>query len=318
MSKLIQPRVEGTIRLKDGRKLGYAEFGPASGHPLFWFHGSPGARRQIAPETRQLAHDKGVRIICVERPGIGDSTPHRYKHIAEFGADIEYLADAMALEKFGVAGLSGGGPYALACAARMPERVVVAAILGGVAPAAGADAAEGGPSAGLRRYGGLVGALHKPLGSVVSGAVYLLTPVAESCVKLFSRFMPPGDQRVFADPLVREMFVDDLVLGSRGNMQAMFLDARLFARDWGFRLAELRVPVFLIYGDEDTIVPVEHGHHMASCIPESNLRVREKAGHLGGLEASKEIIDVLLSSWPKRKKAAASKARSTPAKAKPH
>ena len=55
MSTLIQPRTEGTIRLKDGRKLGYAEFGAAGGLPLLWFHGTPGARRQIAPETRQLA-----------------------------------------------------------------------------------------------------------------------------------------------------------------------------------------------------------------------------------------------------------------------
>ena len=299
MNKLIQPRAEGTIRIKDGRKLGYAEFGPATGHPLLWFHGTPGARRQLAPETRQLANEKGVRIICIERPGVGDSTPHRYRCIAEFAADIEHLADALGLEQFGVAGLSGGGPYALACAARMPERVVVAAILGGVAPATGECAAEGGVSPALRRFGGAAGLLHKPLGGLLRAAVYTLTPVAESCVKLFSRFMPPGDQRVFADPLTREMFVDDLILGSRGNMQALFLDIRLFARDWGFRLSELKVPVFLIYGDEDTIVPLEHGHHLASCIPESNLRVREKAGHLGGLEASREIIDVLLSAWPR-------------------
>ena len=296
---LIQPRAEGTLRLSDGRKLGYAEFGQGTGLPLFWFHGTPGARRQIAPETRQLARKKGVRIICVERPGVGDSTPHRYNQIVDFASDIEQLADGLSIERFGVAGLSGGGPYALACAAHMPERVVVAAILGGVAPSSGDEAAQGGPTTGLRRFGGLAGPLHKPMGKLLSGAVYALTPLAEPCIRVFSRFMPPGDQRVFSDPLVREMFVDDLVLGSRGNMQALFLDIRLFARKWGFRLAELKVPVYLIYGDEDTIVPVEHGHHLASCIPDAVLRVREKTGHLGGLEASSEIIDVLLNAWSK-------------------
>lgn len=298
MSTLIPPRAEGTLRLRDGRSLGYAEFGAIDGLPLFWFHGTPGARRQVAPETRQLALERGVRIVCVERPGVGDSTSHRYRHIADFAADIEQLADALGLARFGVAGLSGGGPYALACASRMPKRVVMAAILGGVAPSAGKEAAEGGPTPALRGFGGVAGLIHRPMGHFLRGAVYALTPVAESCIRLFSRFMPAGDQRVFADPLVREMFVDDLVLGSQGNMQALFLDIRLFARDWGFRLAELRVPVFLIYGDEDTIVPVEHGHHLASHIPGALLRVREKAGHLGGLEASREIIDILLDAWP--------------------
>lgn len=287
------------MRLKDGRKLGYAEFGPAAGLPLLWFHGTPGARRQIAPETRRLALKKGVRIICIERPGVGDSTPHRHACIGDFANDVGELADAMSLDRFGVAGLSGGGPFALACAARMPDRVVVAAILGGVAPAHGPDAAKGAASEGWRRVGGVVGPLHRPLGSLLQGAIYALTPLAEQCIKTFSRFMPPGDQRVFADPLVREMFLDDLILGSRGNMQAIFLDTRLFARDWGFRLADIRVPVYLIYGDADTIVPIEHGHHIASRIPHANLHVRAEAGHLGGLEASAEIIDVLLTAWHK-------------------
>lgn len=299
MKALIPPRVEGSIRLKDGRKLGYAEFGPASGHPLLWFHGTPGARRQIAPETRRLAQQKGVRIICVERPGVGDSSPHRYGCIGDFAHDIEQFADGLVLDKFGVAGLSGGGPFALACAAKLPDRVVVAAILGGVAPAVGPEAAEGAASEGWRRVGGAIGPMHRPLGGALQGAIYALTPLAEQCIKAFSRFMPKGDQKVFADPLVREMFLDDLILGSRGGMQALFLDTRLFGRDWGFRLSGIKVPVYLIYGDEDTIVPIEHGEHLASSIPSSTLRVRAKAGHLGGLEASAEIIDVLLTAWPR-------------------
>lgn len=297
MNTLIPPRLEGTFRLRDGRKLGYAEFGPATGLPLLWFHGTPGARRQIPPDTRRLAQEKGVRIVCVERPGVGDSTPHRHACIGDFADDIRELADGMSLERFGVAGLSGGGPFALACAAKMPDRVVVAAILGGVAPAYGPDAAEGAASEGWRKLGGLAGPLHRPLGGILRGTIYALTPLAEQCIKAFSRFMPAGDQRVFSDPLVREMFLDDLILGSRGNMQAMFLDTRLFARDWGFRLTDIRVPVYLIYGDADTIVPIEHGYHIASKIPSSSLHVRADAGHLGGLEASAEIIDVLLTAW---------------------
>jgi pimeloyl-ACP methyl ester carboxylesterase len=297
MTKLLPPRSEGTIRLRDGRKLGYAEFGTADGVPLIWFHGTPGARRQVAPESRRLALEKGVRIICVERPGVGDSSPHRYQHIAEYAEDIEQFADALALDTFAVGGLSGGGPYTLACAARMPERVFFAAVLGGVAPTMGPDAVAGPESASWLRIGTAIGPLHRPMGGFLRGAIYALTPIAEQCIKAFSRVMPEADQRVFADPLVRQMFLDDLILGGRINMQALFLDARLFARDWGFRLGDITVPVYMLYGDADTIVPLGHGHDLASRIPGSNLRIRTDAGHIGGLEASAEILDVLLDAW---------------------
>ena len=142
--RLEPPRFLGTVRLSGGRRLGYAEYGPARGRPLLWFHGTPGARRQIAPEARTLAHERGVRIVAVERPGIGESTPHVYRALVEFAADIEQLADSLGIDRFGVAGLSGGGPYALACAHEMPARVVAVGVLGGVAPAVGPDAAAGG------------------------------------------------------------------------------------------------------------------------------------------------------------------------------
>ena len=90
------------------------------------------------------------------------------------------------------------------------------------------------------------------------------------------------------------MFQQDLLLGSRHHMQALFLDIALFGRDWGFALADVRVPVHLWYGDADSIVPVQHGEHMARRLPEARLRIRPEEGHLGGLGASQEIFDALL------------------------
>ena len=139
MPSLLPPRFEGTFRIERNRQLGYAEFGPATGRPVIWFHGTPGARLQISPEARSVAHARGIRIISVERPGVGDSTPHVYDSIREWAHDIRLLADALALDRFGLAALSGGGPYALACAHEMPERVIAAAVLGGVAPSVGTD-----------------------------------------------------------------------------------------------------------------------------------------------------------------------------------
>jgi pimeloyl-ACP methyl ester carboxylesterase len=297
MSRLPLPRFEGTVRLAGGRRLGFAEFGPSRGRPLVWLHGTPGARLQIAPQARHLAHERNVRIVSVERPGVGESTPHSFEAVVDFALDIEQLCDALGIERFAVAGLSGGGPYALACAHEMPERVLAGAILGGVAPSVGADAAEGGAASLVRYFEPLLRRTHGPLGSFMSSLIRVLEPFADPVTDLFARLMPPGDQRVFEDQDVRRMFQQDLILGSRRYMQALFLDAMLFGREWGFSLGDLRVPIHLWYGDADTIVPVRHGEHLAERIPGAKLRIRSQEGHLGGLGASQEIFDALLEHW---------------------
>ena len=298
LPSLPPPRFEGTLRIESGRQLGYAEFGPAAGRPLIWFHGTPGARRQISPEARTAADTRGVRIISVERPGVGDSTPHVYDSVSELAHDIRALADALELDRFGLAALSGGGPYALACAHDMPDRVVAVALLGGVAPAVGPDAASGGGSSLAPLLGPLLRRARVPLSVLLRNTIRVLEPLADPFTDLFSRAMPPGDQRVFEDEGIRRMFQEDLVLGSRSHMQAIFLDAALFGRDWGFALGDIRVPVHLFYGDSDTIVPVEHGEHLAARLPQAVLRIRPEEGHLGGLGASKEIFDAILGHWP--------------------
>ena len=106
------------------------------------------------------------------------------------------------------------------------------------------------------------------------GLVRLLEPLADPAVGLFARQMPPGDQRVFEDAAVRLMFQEDLILGSRRNMQAICLDVVLFGRPWGFALADIEVPVHLWYGDADIIVPLHHGRHLAERIPGAQLRIR--------------------------------------------
>lgn len=295
---LAPPRFEGALRLPGGRRLGYAEFGPATGRPLLWFHGTPGARRQIAPQARALAHEENVRIVSVERPGVGESTAHVYGRVVDFARDIERLCDALDVERYGVAGLSGGAPYALACAHEMPGRVVAAAVLGGVAPTVGSDAAPGGASGLIRTFAPLVRGARAPLGGMLRGLIHVLTPLADGVLDLFARQMPPGDQRVFEDPGMRGMFKEDLILGGRRNMQAVCLDVALFARDWGFALADVPVPVHLWYGDSDTIVPPEHGEHLAQRLPRAELRIRPGEGHLGGLGAAREVFDAILGHWP--------------------
>jgi pimeloyl-ACP methyl ester carboxylesterase len=302
MSNILPPRFEGTFRLKDGRKLGYAEYGPATGKPILWFHGTPGGRRQIAPQARELAVRRKVRLIAIERPGIGDSTSHSYGSLADWAADIQAFCNAKGVDQFAVCGLSGGGPYALACAYYLQDRVLAATILGGVAPAVGVDAAKGGVSTLVRTLAPGMKHLRVPVNRLLLMLIRRMEPHADSVVNLVARLMPPGDQLVFEDPAIREMFLDDLLLASKYQMQAMLHDTVVFGRDWGFELGEINTPVYLLYGDADNIVPLRHGEHMARRLPNAELRVREGEGHLGGLGASEEIFNDLLSHWPRRRK----------------
>src|SRR2546430_8412172 len=122
MTTIPGPGGEGTVTVGEGRRLGSAEFGPAHGRAVFWLHGTPGARRQIPEGARLAAQELGVRIIGVDRPGVGASDPFLYGSLLDFAADLVEIADRLGVGRFAMIGLSGGGPYVLACAYAYPER----------------------------------------------------------------------------------------------------------------------------------------------------------------------------------------------------
>nr|WP_305016743.1 alpha/beta fold hydrolase [Mycobacterium tuberculosis] len=125
---IARPKLEGNIAVGEDRRIGFAEFGAPQGRAVFWLHGTPGARRQIPTEARVYAEHHNIRLIGVDRPGIGASTPHQYETILAFADDLRTIADTLGIDKMAVVGLSGGGPYTLACAAGLPDRVVAAGI----------------------------------------------------------------------------------------------------------------------------------------------------------------------------------------------
>jgi pimeloyl-ACP methyl ester carboxylesterase len=292
------PRLEGTVRLPDERTLGFAEFGPPNGKPIFWFHGTPGARRQIPPEARLAAYARGVRLIGVDRPGVGDSTPHLYPSLQAWARDIAMVADRLGIRRFGLIGLSGGGPYVLACAHALPERVVAGAVLGGVAPTQGPDAPEGGLVSFAAHFEPLLRYLHEPLGVMLTALVWMLRPAASPVFNLYMHMSPEGDRAVFARPEMKAMFIDDLMHGSRWGLRAPVYDLMLFSRPWGFRLRDIRVPIRFWHGDADHLVPLAHGRRQAQLVPDAALSVRPGESHLGGLAAAEHVMDTILSFWP--------------------
>jgi pimeloyl-ACP methyl ester carboxylesterase len=297
------PRVEGTVAVGRGRRLGFAEFGPADGRALVWLHGTPGARRQVPQSTRAMAEERGLRVIGIDRPGVGSSTPHRYGSLLDFSTDLARVADDLGIDRFALIGLSGGGPYVLATSYALPDRVAVAGVLGGVAPARGDDAAPGGLVGRMAPLGPVATFLRGPLSLGTSGFVWALRPVASSAFELYARFSPEGDQQVFARPEIKAMFLDDLLNGSRRGIAAPILDFLLFARPWGFSVRDITVPVRWWHGDADPIVPLTHGRHLVSLMPDAELYVRPGESHLGGLGAADEVLSTLLALWDDREPA---------------
>lgn len=288
------PTLEGTAAVRDGRQLSFAEYGPPDGRPIVWMHGTPGARRQIPLEARVLAAEIGVRIIGIDRPGIGSSSPYLYDDVLEWTEDLELLLDALGVDTFRLVGLSGGGPYVLASAAAMPDRVLAAAVLGGVAPTRGPDSAPGGLMQLAVRCAPALGAMRLPVGFAMTQGIRVVRPMAGPVLDLYAAVQPAGDRNLLARPEFKAMFIDDLLNGSRTQMSAALTDLVLFTRDWGFALSDVRVPVRWWHGDADHIVPFAHGQHCVDRLPDATLTVIDGESHLGGLGIARDVIESIM------------------------
>jgi len=290
----VDPALElGETLLHDGRRLCWAVFGDPDGSPVLWFHGTPGNRTQIPPATAREAAVLGIKLVCIARPGVGRSSDTAYPSFAASAPDVMAVADDFGARRFSIAALSGGGPYALACAHQFPERVGAVAILGGVCPVTGPDAAQGGIVQLSSRFNSILATLRVPLSGTVRAAVGLMGPISHAAYRGFARIMPEGDQRVFADPEVEAMFVRDLVAANRHQFRGLFNDVVLFGRDWGFRLHDVDVPVRWWHGDADSLVPLEHARHVTDLLPDCELLVRPEESHLGGFGVSGDVLSWL-------------------------
>jgi pimeloyl-ACP methyl ester carboxylesterase len=295
--EIARPKLEGNIAVGEDRQIGFAEFGDPQGRAFFWLHGTPGARRQIPTEARLYAANNKIRLIGLDRPGTGSSTPHLYKNIREFADDLGSMADTLGIDKMAVIGLSGGGPYALASAAMLPDRVVVAGVLGGVAPLIGDEGITSGLMNLGKRAAPLLQLAGDPLRIGASLLIRAIRPVASTALLLYAAISPEADRRLLTRPEFGAMFLDDLLNGSRKQLAAPFNDVILFTRDWGFRLDEVKVPVRWWHGDSDHIVPFAHGQHAVALLPDAELFVLHGESHLGGLGRGEEILSTLTKLW---------------------
>ncbi|HEX5862477.1 MAG TPA: alpha/beta hydrolase [Nocardioides sp.] len=300
MSSVKRPALEGTVAVRDNRRLSFAEYGTTRGSALIWMHGTPGARRQIPLEARAYAEEHGLRIVGIDRPGIGSSTPHVYPDLLDWTRDLEIVLDTLGIDTLRLIGLSGGGPYVLAAGVALPDRVHGIGILGGVAPTVGEDAVDGGLIQLAVRLAPLLGIARVPLGVALTAAIRLVRPLAGPALDLYAAVQPPGDRNLLSRPEFKAMFLDDLLNGSRFQTSAPITDLILFTREWGFTASDVRVPVRWWHGEDDHIVPLAHGRHLVDRLPDATLKVIEGESHLGGLGITAEVLGTLMELGPRR------------------
>ncbi len=291
------PFNESLVTLPGGRALGYAEYGDPAGRPVLWFHGTPGARKQIPPDGPELASARGIRLIGVERPGTGFSTTYTYGKVLDWAADLEAFADGLGLGRFAVVGLSGGGPYVLAAAHALPDRVTAAAVLGGIGPTRGAEAAPGYTRL-LPLIEPMLSFLRVPLGEVLTHLVRPIRSFASEGFDLYTRVAPPSDRPVMAIPEMKGMFLYDLTTAVEGGLRAPVSDLVVFGREWGFSLRDIHVPTRFWHGDADGIVPLSHGEYQAALVPHADLVICPGGGHFAGFILGEQVMDWILEQWP--------------------
>ncbi len=300
MKRVERPALEGTVAVRDGRRLSFAEYGAPRGPAIVWMHGTPGSRRQIPLEARAYAAQHGLRIIGIDRPGIGSSTPHLYRDVLDWTGDLELLLDALAVDTCRLIGLSGGGPYVLAAGAALPSRIHGVGVLGGLAPTVGEDAVEGGVIQLAVALAPLLRVARVPLGVFLTAAIRLVKPLAGPGLDLYAAVQPPGDKALLSRPEFKAMFLDDLLNGSRFQTSAPVSDLVLFTRHWGFVASDVSVPVRWWHGDEDHIVPFRHGQHVVDRLPDATMSAIDGESHLGGLGIAEEVISTLMELGPRR------------------
>jgi pimeloyl-ACP methyl ester carboxylesterase len=278
--------------LPDGRRLAWCERGDLNGSPVFAFHGLPGSRLQVHPDE-SIARNAGARVIHVDRPGFGRSDPMAGRGLSDWADDIRRLADHLRMGRFAVAGVSGGGPYAWACAARLRDRVTRAAIVSGVGPR---DSMLGSKS-GLVRVG--FGAASRApwlfaLPMALAAAVGARAP-AFYLDRLIKR-LPESDRRILRRPEMRAMLVRDLAEAFRNGPWAFLQDLQLEAQPWGIALEQVCCPVALWHGSSDTVVPPSATQALVALVPHATVKMFPDAGHFFVFEVWRDILDWLLGS----------------------
>jgi pimeloyl-ACP methyl ester carboxylesterase len=274
-----------------GRVVGVYEYGDPAGAPVMVLHGTPACGAGFA-WADEPARERGLRLIAPDRPGVGLSSPVESWAVADYPAELAALADAMDIDRFAVWGYSGGGPYAVACAALLTNRATNAAIAAGMGQV-GVWAKPDDFEKTDRQMLGL--AVRRPaLARVILGITGRLARMSpKSAMKSFAKQLNDSDREIvptLGTPAeAMALFTGAFLRGARG----VVADYAALAHPWGVAVERIEIPVAVFHGDADTMVPLRHSEELVARVPSARLTVWPAAGHLGTVAHVGEILDAL-------------------------
>lgn len=266
------------LTLSDGRKLSYVEFGEKNGHPVFYFHGTPASCYEALIAGKEMLARFNLRIIAPNRPGVGQSDFQKNRGFSDWPKDVTALADHLGIRKFSIIGNSGGGGYALACAAKIPERLLSAAIVSG---------AWQMNSTIARRT------LKKPFSIfwTIADRFSFLMPFmlafmrlsvkkpGKKALKITAEFMPDADSEALQQKDHAEMLAVALKEGL-SSIKGAAWDIKLYVYRMDFNLNEISFPITFFHGEKDKNVPFILANSMIHRVKNSKLIAYLDEGHL--------------------------------------
>ena len=287
-----EDKLNKTIKLKDGRMLGYIDLGKSDGMPLFHFNGFPGSRLEVAILADE-AIKKNIRVIGIDRPGMGLSDFKKNRTLLDWPDDVVELADALGIDKFAVEGISGGGPYVAACAYKIPKRLTSCGIISGVA----SKDLEIERKMRIFSVIRIFPWLFKLMIWLQSRGMRNLEK-AEKKMKESAKKFPEADRKIFDDPQILSLFVKETAEAFRQGSKGVYYEGKIYVKSWGFNLEDIspKLKVYIWHGEADEIVPVAMGRGMCKLIPNCEGKFYPGEGHYSTIfKYYKEIIDALTS-----------------------
>lgn len=282
-------RTSQTIKLKDGRTLGFAEYGDPNGKLLFYLHGWPSSRLRTNIYDK-ICKSLNIRLISPDRPGYGLSDPKEDRTLLGYCDDLVELADSLNLNKFSVVGVSGGGPYAAACAYAIPQRITKTGIVVGLGPVYIPHILD--DMIFINKISWLNYSRFPILAKFAS--IYRMI-VDKYFLDILGRFdMRGGNDSKLMSELKDEWKKLSQETWRKGYKGAM-KDILLYTKNWEFNVEDIKSKIYLWYGESDKNINLGTARYYASHIPNSHLKIYSNEGHLISITHAKEIFKELVS-----------------------
>jgi pimeloyl-ACP methyl ester carboxylesterase len=273
--------MEHQVQTSDGRTLTVQTGGADGGLPVLVHMGTPNSRHLYSRAVDDAA-SRGMLLVSYDRPGYGGSTAQPGRSIADCADDVRAIATALGVDRLGVWGISGGGPHALACAALLPDLVVGVASLASPAPydAEGLDYFAG---MGQDNVDDIKLQIADPAAARAKAEADRQALHEVDFAEVYPSLLSPADAAVITGELAAylERVTQE---GLAPGIDGWFDDGDALVKPWGFDVSDIKMPVLLLHGRQDSFVPFAHGEWLAKHVPGVEARLTDEDGHLTLLE----------------------------------